>query len=156
MRIHYLLIGAALLGAACSRQAASPGAPGGAGRGGGPVGVKIVTLEARPLEDASELISTVRSLHSTSVQPQVEGRITHIFVKSGDVVKAGTPLLQLDGEKQAETVRNVQSQRTAREADVTYWTSQVARLETLVKAGAISQNELDTARHNLDAARANL
>ena len=128
MRIQHLVIVATLLGAACSRDAAPGGAGGGAGRGGGPAGVKIVTLEARPLEDASEFISTVRSLHSMTVQPQVEGRITKIFVKSGDVVRIGTPMLQLDGEKQAETVRNVQSQRTAREADVTYWTSQVARL----------------------------
>ena len=157
MRIHHLVIVAALLGAACSGGAAPGGAaPGGPGRGGGPAGVKIETLANRPLEDASELISTVRSLHSMTVQPQVEGRITRIFVKSGDVVRIGTPMLQLDGEKQAETVRNVQSQRTAREADVTYWTSQVGRLETLVKAGAISQNELDTAKHNLDAAKANL
>src|SRR5262245_13431930 len=157
MRIHHLVIVAALLGAACGRDAApGGGAPAAGARGGGPGGVKIVPLANRRLEAASQFTVTVRSLHSTTVQPQVEGRITKIFVKSGDVVKAGTPMLQLDGEKQAETVRNVQSQRTAREADVTYWTSQVSRLETLVKAGAISQNELDTAKHNLDAARANL
>ena len=156
MRIPHLLIVTALLAAACNRGAAPAPAAGGAGRGGGPVGVKISTLETKPIEDASEFISTVRSLHSMTVQPQVEGRITRIFVKSGDVVKLGTPMLQLDGGKQTETVRNLQSQRTAREADATYWTSQVARLETLVKAGAISQNELDTAKHNLDSARANL
>ena len=155
MRIHYLLIVTAVLSAACNRGA-TPGAAGGPGRGGGPAGVKIQTLEARPIEDASEFISTVRSLHSTTIQPQAEGRITRIFVKSGDVVKTGDRLMQIDPEKQAETVRNLQSQRAAREADVTYWTSQVTRLESLLKAGAISQNELDTAKHNLDSARANL
>lgn len=156
MRIHFALIVTALLAAACNRGVGPGAAAGGGGRGGGPAGVKIVTLENHPLEDASEFISTVRSLHSTTVQPQVEGRITKIYVKSGDVVKAGAPLLQIDPEKQAATVRNTESQRAAREADVTYWTSQVARLEALLKAGAISQNELDTAKHNLDAARANL
>jgi RND family efflux transporter MFP subunit len=156
MRIHHALIVTALLTAACSRGQAPGGAPAAGGRGGGPAGVKIVTLETKPLEDASEFISTVRSLHSMTVQPQVEGRITKISVKSGDVVKRGTPMLQLDGEKQTETVGNLRSQRVGRQADVAYWTSQVARLETLVKAGAISQNELDTAKHNLDAARANV
>src|SRR5262249_41000469 len=156
MRIHFALIVTAPLAAACTGGVGAGAAAGGGGRGGGPAGVKIVTLENHPLEDASEFISTVRSLHSTTVQPQVEGRITKIYVKSGDVVKAGAPLLQIDPEKQAATVRNTESQRAAREADVTYWTSQVARLEALLKAGAISQNELDTAKHNLDAARANL
>jgi len=155
MRIHHLLISTVLLATACNRGAAPAPAAAGGGRGG-PAGVKIQTLAQKPIDDASEFISTVRSLHSTTVQPQVEGRVTKIFVKSGDVVKLGTPMLQLDGEKQAETVRNLQSQRVGRESDVTYWTSQVARLETLVKAGAISQNELDTAKHSLDAAKANL
>src|SRR5262245_49973047 len=117
MRIHHLLIVTALLSAACNRGAA-PGAAGGPGRGGGPAGVKIQTLETRQLEYASEFISTVRSLHSTTIQPQAEGRVTRIFVKSGDVVKTGDRLLQIDPEKQAETVRNLQSQRAAREADV--------------------------------------
>lgn len=157
MRIRYLSFAITLLVAGCSRGAAPapPGAAGG-GRGGGPAGVKIVTLETRQLEEASEFISTVRSLHSTTVQPQVEGRVTRIFVKSGDVVRVGTPLLQIDPEKQAATVRNTESQRTAREADVTYWKGQVERLQALLKAGAISQNEFDTAKHNLDAAEANL
>lgn len=156
MRIHYLLIATALLASACNRGGNAGPAAGGAGRGGGPAGVKIQTLETKPLEDASEFISTVRSLHSMTVQPQVEGRVTRIFVKSGDVVKTGAPMLQIDPEKQAQTVSNLQSQRNVREADVTYWASQVTRLEALLKAGAISQNELDTAKHNLDAARANL
>ena len=157
MRMRYLSIVITLLLSGCSRGG-SP-APGGAaagGRGGGPVGVTIVTLETHPLEEASEFISTVRSLHSTTVQPQVEGRITRIFVKSGDVVKAGTPLLQIDPEKQTATVSNTESQRSARQADVTYWKGQVERLQALLKAGAISQNEFDTAKHNLDAAQANL
>lgn len=157
MRIRYLSFAITLLVAGCSRGAApAPAGAAAGGRGGGPAGVKIVTLDMHPIEEASEFISTVRSLHSTTVQPQVEGRITRIFVKSGDVVTAGTPLLQIDPEKQTATVRNTESQRTAREADVTYWKGQVERLQSLLKAGAISQNEFDTAKHNLDAAEANL
>src|SRR5207237_7597038 len=94
--------------------------------------------------------------HSTTVQPQVDGRVTRIYVKSGDTVKPGTPMLQIDPEKQVATVHNTESQRAAREADVTYWKAQVDRLQSLLKAGAISQNEFDTAKHNLDAAQANL
>jgi RND family efflux transporter MFP subunit len=158
MRIHRILIITALLLAGCNRgpAAGGPGAAAPGGRGGGPVGVKIATLEPHPIEEASDFIATVRSLHSTTVQPQVEGRVTKIFVKSGDVVKAGAPMLQIDPEKQTATVRNTESQRTAREADVTYWKGQVDRLKTLLTAGAISQNEFDTAQHNLEAARANL
>ena len=94
----------------------------------------------------------MRSLHSTTIQPQVEGRVTKIFVKSGDLVRAGAPLVQIDPEKQAATVRSTESQRAAREADVTYWKAQVERLKSLLEAGAISQNEFDQAQHKLDSA----
>src|SRR6185312_15803131 len=53
-------------------------------------------------------------------------------------------------------VHNSESQRKARESDVAYWKSQVDRLQTLLKAGAISQNEFDAAQHSLDTAQANL
>src|SRR5262249_58117392 len=92
MRIHFALIVTALLAAACNRGVGPGAAAGGGGRGGGPAGVKIVTLENHPLEDASEFISTVRSLHSTTVQPQVEGRITKIYVKAGDGRQTGAAL----------------------------------------------------------------
>jgi RND family efflux transporter MFP subunit len=118
--------------------------------------VGIVTLQAKPIEVASEFISTVRSLHSTTVQPQVDGRVVKIYVKSGDQVRVGTPLVQIDPEKQAATVSNWESQRASRQADVTYWKAQVDRLQTLLKAGAISQNEFDGAQHNLSTAQANL
>ena len=147
-----------LLASACNRGGAAAGAPGAGGRGGPPpaTAVGIVTLQDKPLEVSSEFISTVRSLHSTTVQPQVDGRVTRIFVKSGDVVRAGAPLAQIDPEKQAATLQNTESQRAAREADVTYWKGQVGRLEALLKAGAISKNEFDTAQHNLSMAQANL
>jgi RND family efflux transporter MFP subunit len=98
----------------------------------------------------------VRSLNSTTIQPQVDGRVTKIYVKSGDQVRVGQPLVQIDPEKQAATVRGTESQRAAREADVAFWKSQVERLQALLKAGAISQNEFDAAQHNLATAEANL
>ena len=160
MRIIHRLIPVLLLCAACGGGGAAPAGGAGEGRGGrgaGPaVGVSIVTLQPTPIEDASEFIATVRSLHSTTVQPQVDGVLTKVFVRSGDNVTAGTPLMQIDPEKEAQTLRNTESQRTAREADVTYWKGQVERLQALLKAGAISQNELDTAQHSLDTAQANL
>src|SRR5436189_855388 len=81
---------------ACNR-AGAPGAAGG-GRGGPPppTSVTIVTLKDSPIELSSDFISTVRSLNSTTIQPQVEGRVVQIYVKSGDQVRVGTPLVQID------------------------------------------------------------
>ncbi|HEX5473824.1 MAG TPA: efflux RND transporter periplasmic adaptor subunit [Vicinamibacterales bacterium] len=143
--------------AACGGSGPSA-AQGGGGRQGGPpaMGVKITTLSPQKIEDASEFVATIRSLHSTTVQPEVEGKITRIFVKSGDHVRAGEPLVQIDPEKQAATVRSTESTRQAREADVTYWTQQVQRLKALLDAGAISKAEFDQAENSLKTAQAAL
>lgn len=157
MRIHLPLLVLPLMLVACNRGGAPAAGARPQGRGAAPAaGVTIVTLEDTPIELSSDFISTVRSLHSTTIQPQVDGRITKIYVKSGDLVRAGTPMVQIDPEKQAATLRSTESQRAGREADVTYWKAQVDRLQVLLKAGAISQNEFDAARHNLDTAQANL
>ena len=157
MRIHKSLPFVVLLLAACNRAGAPAGGAAPQGRGSAPAaGVTIVTLKETPIEISSDFISTVRSLNSTTIQSQVDGRVTKIYVKSGDQVRVGMPLVQIDQEKEAATLRSTESQRTAREADVAYWKSQVERLKVLLKAGAISQNEFDTAQHNLETSQANL
>jgi RND family efflux transporter MFP subunit len=150
-----LLICAPLAACGGGQGSAAQG-PGGAAGGPPATGVKTITVSPKPIEVASEFIATVKSLHSTTVQPQADGIVTRVYVKSGDRVTAGAPILQIDPQRQAATVRNAESQRAAREADVKYWTGQVERLRSLLSAGAISQNEFDDAQHNLQTAQANL
>ena len=121
-----------------------------------PTAVKLLTLEPKPVEQASEFIATVRSLRSTTVQPEVEGLVTKIFVKSGDHVRAGAPLVQINAAKQQATVNSTEANRAGTEADVQYWRQQVKRLESLVGAGAISRQEFDQAQNSLRTAEARL
>ena len=112
--------------------------------------------QPKPVERASEFIATLRSLRSTTVQPEVEGSVTRIFVKSGDVVRAGTPLVQIDPDKQQAAVRSTEANRSGAVADVQYWRQQVTRLEALVTAGAVSRLELEQAQNSLKTAEAKL
>ena len=121
-----------------------------------PTAVKVVTLEQKPVEQASEFIATIRSLRSSTVQPEVDGLITRIFVKSGDHVRAGAPLVQINAAKQQATVKSTEANRAGTEADVQYWRQQVKRLESLVGAGAISRQEFDQAQNSLRTAEARL
>jgi RND family efflux transporter MFP subunit len=121
-----------------------------------PTVVQVLTLEQKPVEQASEFIATIRSLRSSTVQPEVDGLITRIFVKSGDHVRAGAPLVQINADKQQATVRSTEANRAGTEADVQYWRQQVKRLESLVGAGAISRQEFDQAQNSLRTAEARL
>ena len=107
-----------------------------------------------PVEETSELIGTVKSRRSATVQPQVEGFVTRIAARSGDRVRAGAVLLEIDAGRQEAAVATLQAQRAAREADLAYWTQQTTRLGTLLAAGAVSQQEhdqADNARRSSDA-----
>jgi len=139
--------------AACRGQQSASGA---AAAAPPPSTVKLLTLEQKPIEQASEFIATIRSLRSTTIQPEVDGLITRIFVKSGDHVREGAPLVQINAAKQQATVNSTEANRAGTEADVQYWRQQVKRLESLVGAGAISRQEFDQAQNSLRTAEARL
>jgi RND family efflux transporter MFP subunit len=120
------------------------------------MGVATTVLATKPIQQTSEFIATVRSLRSSTVQPEVEGVVTRIFVKSGDHVRAGAPLVQIKPDKQQATVRSTEANRAGMEADVQYWRLQVKRLEALVAAGAISRQEFDQAQNSLRVAESKL
>ena len=79
--------------------------------------VEVLTLETKPVEQMTEFIGTIKSRHSITMQPQVEGFITRIAVKSGDRVSAGTVLMEIDAASQQAAVSALESTRAAREAD---------------------------------------
>lgn len=148
---------AVALSAACSRgQDAAPGAGGPPGGAFPPMGVDVVTLTMVPVEQTSELIGTVKSRRSTTVQPQVEGFVTRIVARSGDRVRAGAVLMEVDAGRQEATVANLVAQRAARDADLEYWRQQSQRLRTLLDAGAVSQQELEQALATVRAGEAEL
>jgi len=142
---------AAVLAAAC-------GGGGQAGPGGGPppTPVQVVTLAERPVEQATEFVATVRSRRSTSVQPQVEGFVTRIMVRSGDRVRPGQALMQIDPSMQQAAVNNLESIRAAREADLQFARQEAARSRTLLEAGAASRSEAEQAETSLSTAQAQL
>jgi RND family efflux transporter MFP subunit len=120
------------------------------------MGVETLVLQNKPIAQSSDFIATVRSLRSSTVQPDVDGVVTRIFVKSGDRVASGTPLVQIKPDKQQAAVQSSQASRAGVESDVQYWRGQVKRLEALVAAGAISRQEFEQAQNQLHTAEARL
>lgn len=132
------LLAIALAAAACG------GAP--AAQGGPPaMPVEVVTLAERPVEQTTEFVGTVKSRRSTTVQPQVEGFITRILVRSGARVAPGAALMQIDPRMQEAAVASLESLLAVRKADLQQARQQAARMKTLLEAGASSQAEMEQA-----------
>src|SRR6266699_1532786 len=107
--------------------------------------VQVQIAPAVKIPDTTEYLSILKSRHSAAINPQVEGQITRIFVKSGDHVKTGTPLLQIDPLKQEATVNSQEASRAAQEANLRYAKVSLERAQTLFEAGVISKQEMDNA-----------
>lgn len=115
-----------------------------------PVQVQIAPSVKIP--ETTEYLSILKSRHSAAINPQVEGQITRIFVKSGDRVEAGAPLLQIDPLKQEATVNSQEASRAAQEANLRYAKVSLERAQKLFDAGVISKQEMDNAQTGYDAA----
>ena len=121
-----------------------------------PAVVKLEAAHPAPIEDTTEYIAVLKSLHSTAVQPQIDGQVTEIFVSSGDRVGQGQRLVQIDPSRQQAAVSSQQAERAAREADVAFARQQYQRASELLSAGAISKQELEQAETSLRTAEARL
>jgi RND family efflux transporter MFP subunit len=118
--------------------------------------VKVVILTQKPIAETSEYIATLRSLRSMTVQPQVDGLVTRIFVASGARVKPGQPILQLEADKEQAALRSLESRRAALAAEVAFAKQQAERAAALVTQGAISKQEAEEAQTRYATSEAQL
>lgn len=169
-----------LLVASCSIMLAGcNSAQSNAGPGGGmpAITVKTSRIASRILSDNSAFVGTVKSRMSVNVKPQVAGRILKIFVRSGDDVAAGSPLLELDKMKQealvsnasaaiesnlaeqenaSATVKSLESTRASKLETVAFAKKQLERYKLLADEGAVSTEQVDTWRNRVNIAQAEL
>src|SRR5258708_807174 len=148
-----MLAGTLAFAAGCRKTSAGDPAAAGAPQAM-PVQVKVAP--ARNVPDTPEDPSGLKSPHAANISPQVEGYITKIYVKSGDHVTAGTPLIQVDPLKQQAAVSSQEAARAAQEATVRYAQIQLDRARKLYAAGVVPKADVDNAQTTYDAAVAQL
>ena len=145
-----LPVGLMLLLAACGRSTAE-----------GPQGpptmpVKVQRIGSQEIGNTSEYVATIKSRNSATIMSDVEGWIFAINVKSGDLVKKGQSLMEIDPRRQAATVSNWESQRASKVANLQLAKVQLERAKGLFASGVISKQDLDQAQSTYDAANADV
>jgi multidrug efflux pump subunit AcrA (membrane-fusion protein) len=90
-------------------------------------------MEPRPIERTTEYVATVRSRESATLRPMAEGVITRIAVRSGDRVKAGDLVLEIDDSQQRAAVASLESGRAARVADLDFARREAERQRALFR-----------------------
>ncbi len=134
----------------CSNTAAkSAGAPAPQAM---PVKVESVALKPVPLSD--NYVTTIKSRRSATIQPQVSGNLTQIFVHSGEMVRAGQRLMEIDPRQQQAIV--AQQQATEQQLLATYQYNQkdIVRQKSLYTSGIISKQAYQQADQTYNTSKA--
>jgi len=107
--------------------------------------VKVVSIDLSPVPRQDEYVATIKSRRSASIQPQVDGALVRILVKSGDHVRAGQVLMSIDPLKQQATVDQQRSTEQQKKAIFEYNQQEVARQRGLYEGGVTSKQNYDYA-----------
>jgi membrane fusion protein, multidrug efflux system len=109
--------------------------------------VEIASVQSQSFNKHITLTGTLRANQGVMVRPEVAGRITQIYFKSGTMVVAGTPLVQLNQEVILAQLQ--QSQAELQLAEQNY-----ARTLALYKMRTLARADLDNVTSRLNAAKA--
>lgn len=117
-----------------------------------PVQVAPVTLS--PVPNSDTYVATIKSRRSSTMQPQVDGNLVKIFVKSGDLVKPGQVLMRIDPLKQVATVESQKGTQQQKKALYDYTQIEEERQRKLYESGVVSRDAYDQATQAYQNAKA--
>jgi RND family efflux transporter MFP subunit len=129
-----------------------PVAPAAGGMQAMPVQTATVTLA--PVPQSSEYVATIKSRRSATLQPQVDGRLTQIRVRSGDHVSAGQALMDIDPQHQVATVESQRATERQKKALYDYNVREVDRQHKLFDAGVTSRDVFEQAQQVFENTKA--
>jgi RND family efflux transporter MFP subunit len=116
--------------------------------------VQVAPVMLAPVPNSDTYVATIKSRRSSTMQPQVDGNIVKIFVKSGDAVKAGQVLMRIDPLKQMASVQSQQGTQAQKKALYDYNKIEVDRQRKLYEAGVVSRDTYDQANQAFENSKA--
>jgi membrane fusion protein, multidrug efflux system len=128
-----------------------------------PARVRVVHGESQTWQPLVEFEGSLVAAQSAALGFKVNGRISAVGVKLGQVVKAGALLGRLDGNEAAAQVRSADAQLRAAQAQLALAEDNARRTSSMVSSGALSESagvqsasQRSLALAQLDAAKAGL
>lgn len=107
--------------------------------------VKVIEVRQQSVPITMEFVGQVEALDEVQVRTRVSGQIVKRFVPGGQYVKQGQALFQIDPQVYEMNVLDASAQMADSEAALSRVRQNLARLERLVLADAISRQQYDNA-----------
>ena len=116
--------------------------------------VQVQTVSAAPVPQSDQYIATIKSRRSATITPQVDGNLVGIYAHSGESVRAGQILMEIDPSKQEATVASAQATEQQKLAVYQYNQIEVERQQKLFDQGVTSRDALDQAKQAFQNSKA--
>jgi RND family efflux transporter MFP subunit len=133
------------------------------GRASRPVPVEVVQIQRGPIALQRTFSGELEALAEFVVAPKVSGRVERVSVNISDTVKRGQAVAELDNDEYVQAVAQARADlavaranRSAAGSVLEIADREFQRTESLRKRGIASDSELDAARQDLLAKRAQL
>lgn len=114
-----------------------------------PATISVVTVKKSYWQPSIAAVGNFVANHGVEITAQASGKINKIYFDSGQYVKLGTPLIDLDDSLEQATLQF--NQAHLRLQEINY-----QRQADLYKHGMVAGSVLDIAKANLDQAKANI
>ena len=107
--------------------------------------VKVIEVRQQSVPITLEFVGQIEALDEVQVRTRVSGQIVKRFVPGGQYVKQGQALFQIDPQVYEMNMLDASAQLADSEAALSRVRQNLARLERLVLADAISRQQYDNA-----------
>ena len=134
----------------CKKPDAATGAAGPQG----PMPVMTLTPQPRTISDWDEFSARSEATDSVEIRPRVTGYIERVVFEAGQLVREGDVLFEIDPRFEQAGLDVADAAVAQAQARLLSAQSEADRVETLLKARAISSEEADTRRNALAVAKA--
>ena len=121
-----------------------------------PLLVETLTVTPQPFVLASSYNGSVESEQRATLAARLTTTVTERYVKEGDVVEQGQPLLLLDATEQQQELARLRATADRVRADLEYWQGQLKADQRLFKDGSISEQKLQETQRQVAMLNASL
>lgn len=118
--------------------------------------VTVMTLTHRTVRETATFPGRVAPVRQVSIKPQVDGVIKEVLYLPGSMVKKGQPLYQIDRTRYEAILDSAQARQQEIEAVIKSLEPRMLRYSSLVKNGAVSQQDYENVKTELDELKAGL
>lgn len=108
------------------------------------------------IESGPAISGTLIPKNKAAIRAQIGGAVMQTFAEQGQAVSAGQTLATLDDRAFADAVASAQSAVQSAKSSLALSKREEERLETLAKAGAVAQRDVEAARRNTITAQSQI